>query len=292
MTTTSKHLRPGESPAQRGWLSSFLGDLSGESKEANRRRLVIAFAVAIAVIEIAIIVIPMRGAMIPSEPERITIEKITRIEHRATPTPKPRPTPKPIVHTKVVAQTQVQPRIVKPAAPAEHHVVRRVASARPRVHTHFHKKPVTHVPTGGQGQGTSTVAKAVTGGVGPGGPGTGQSGTGQGTGGAPAAHEPCGYVDFAPNDNPTTDPRTGRVWEYVSIIVHFPDGSEQSLNLDYPFYYKSEAEDPFIKGHDNIPATFQFPPPKQESSEPPLVQYVVQHTTSDGYTLLHECPKT
>lgn len=128
--------------------------------------------------------------------------------------------------------------------------------------------------------------------MGPGGNGTGESGNGNGTGGAPAAHEPCGYVDFEPNEaDARVDQATGRVWEYISILVHFPDGSDQTVPLDYPFYYASQANDPFLPGHANIPATFQFPPAAQRDNEPPLVQYVMQHTTPDGYTLLHECPK-
>ncbi len=293
MTTTSKHLETRESPARRGWLSSFIRDLSAETSQANRRRLVIGLALALAIIEVVVMSIPQHTYAIPSEPaERITVAKLMRIEHRPKPTPKPKPkpTPKPIVHAKVIAETHVQPHVVAPAAPSERQRIRRVASARPLVRTRYHSKPVEHIPMGGHGAGASRVAKAVTGSAGQGGTGTGESGTGQGTGGAAAAHEPCGYVDFAPNNNPTIDSRTGRVWEYVSIIVHFPDGSEQSLDLDYPFYYSSQNTDPFIKGHDNIPATFQFPPPNQASGEPPLVQYVIAHTTSDGFTLLHECP--
>ena len=276
--------------APRGWLSSFLRDLSGESAQASRRRLIIAFAVALAIIEITAMSIPTHTVTLAEQPiERLTIAKVVRIIHRAPPTPKPKP--KPIVHTKVIAPTHVQPRVVKPAAPSQHQRVHRVASARPIIHTHFHSKPTVHVPTGGHGMGVSKAAKPVTGGVGPGGQGTGESGQGQGTGGAPAAHEPCGYVDFAPNDKPTIDQRTGRIWEYVAIIVHFPDGSEQSVNLDYPFYYASQDEDPFEPGHGNIPATFQFPPPNQAASEPALVQYVIQHTSADGYTTLRDCPK-
>lgn len=297
MNTTAKHLDNGESPAPRGWLSSFVRDLAGESPQAGRRRLLLAGALACAIVEIVTMAIPSHTYTLQSPPvERITVAKLIRIEHRVKPTPKPRPTPKPtpvpIVHAKLVAETHVTPRVVNRGAPSQHQKIRRVASARPLVRTKYHSKPVEHIPMGGEGQGTSTTAKPVTGGVGPGGAGTGESGTGQGTGGAPAAHEPCGYVDFSPNDNPRVDPRTGRVWEYVAVIVHFPDGSEQSLNLDYPFYYPSQAADPFIQGHDNIPATFQFPPASEAASEPPLVQYVMSHTTPDGFTLLKECPRS
>lgn len=274
--------------APRGWLSSFFRDLSGESKQANRRRLVVAFALALAIIEITAMSIPAHMYTATKAPiERLTIAKIVRITHRAPPTPKP--TPKPIVHTKVIAQTHVQPRVVNQGAPAAQQRVHRIASARPTIHTRYHSKPTVHAPTGGHGLGTSKTAKPVTGGVGPGGVGTGESGTGEGTGGAPAAHEPCGAVYFSPSGTPTRDARTGRIWEYVTLIVHFPDGSQQSVDLDYPFYYSSEADDPFL--HQELDATFQFPPPNQAANEPPLVQYVIQHTRAGGYTTLRDCPQ-
>jgi hypothetical protein len=272
----------------RGWLSSILRDLSGESAQAGRRRIIVASAFALAIIEITAMSIPTHTYSLTAPPiEQFTLAKLVHIERH--PTPKPKPTPQPIVHAKLIAETHVKPHVVNPGAPSEHQRVKRIASARPLIRTKYHSKPVRHIPMGGHGLGVSKVAKAVTGGIGPGGTGTGESGSGQGTGGAPPAQEPCGYVDFVPNGKPTNDPNTGRVWEYVSIVVHFPDGSSQSLDLDYPFYYPSEAQDPFI--HDNIPATFEFPPPNQAANEPPLVQYVIKHTSSDGYTLLRDCPK-
>lgn len=279
----------------RGWFWSFLGDLAGESRQANRRRLTISVAAALAIVEIAVMVIPRHSYTLQIQPvEHVTL-KLTRIEHRVKPTPKPtphptpKPTPQPIVHAKTIAETHVRPHVVNPGAPSERQRIHRVASARPLVRTKYHSKPVEHVPMGGHGAGASTTAKAETGSVGTGGSGTGQSGNGQGTGGAPAAHEPCGYVDFAPSGKQTTDPATGRVWEYITLIVHFPDGSEQSLDLDYPFYYPNDAQDPFT--HQDVPATFQFPPPGQAGSEPALVQYVMQHTSPQGYTTLRDCPK-
>lgn len=279
--------------APRGWLSSFLRDLSGESPQAHRRRLVFGLALALAIIEITAMSIPSHTYVMPEQPvERITIAKMVRIIHRAP--PKPKPTPKPVVHTKVIAETHVQPHIVNPGAPSQRQRIHRVASARPILRTHFHSKPTVHVPTGGHGQGTSKTAKAIAGGVGPGGAGTGESGQGQGTGGAPAAHEPCGYVDFIATGNPTVDKSTGRVWEYIQMTVHFPDGSYQSVDLDYPWYYPNDQADPWSayneKINPNAPTTFQFPPSNQMPNEPPVVQYVIQHTSSDGFTKLHECP--
>lgn len=296
MSATAKHLDTGGSPAPRGWLSSLLSDLSGESPEASRRRLILAAALALAIIEITMISIPSHTVTLTTQPQEIiTIAKVTRIQHRIVPTPKPKPTPQPIVHTKVIAQTHVKPKIVNPGSPAKQQKIKRIAQAAPTVHTHFHNKPVEHIATGAQGAGTSKIAKPLSGSVGTGGTGTGQSGQGQGTGGAPQAHEPCGYVDFIATGNPTVDRSTGRVWEYIQMIVHFPDGSEQSVDLDYPWYYASDQQDPWSdyneKLHPNAPVPFQFPPPSQTSSEPQLVQYVIQHTSSDGYTLLKPCPK-
>lgn len=269
--TQGKHAR--ESPAKPGWFALFL-------EESNRRRMVVAFAAAIAFHEILAGLVHWRTATIPPEqPEIITIAKIIKIEHRAT--------PKPVVHTHVIAPTNVQPKVINQGKPSENQHVRRIASARPLVHTRYHKAPaLIHVPTGGHGAGTSKTAQAATGGVGPGGTGTGESGTGTGTGGAPAAHEPCGYVEFVPFDVPTVDSGTGRISEHITMTVHFPDGTSQGIDLDYPFVYASSSVDPF-----RLPsktATFQFPPAGR--SVPSLVQYVMDHTTADGYTKLKDCP--
>jgi hypothetical protein len=288
-----------ESSASRGWLSSFFGDESSAGpKQAARRRLLVAFALAIAIHEIVLGVFPWQRQTIPPAPnETITIAKLTRIEHRPTPTPKPKPTPRPkptpqpVVHTKVIAETHVKPRVVNPGNPSQRQHIKRIAQAAPVVRTRSHSKPVQHVVTGAQGAGTAKRAKALNGGIGPGGTGTGESGTGTGTGGAPAAHEPCGYVEFEPTDNPIVDKSTGRIWEHISMKVHFPDSSEQSVDLDYTWYYPSKDADPFMPENKNVPATFQFPPANQRDNEPPLVQYVIQHTDDQGFTKLRDCPR-
>src|SRR5581483_10842786 len=243
------------------------------TQEDHRQRLVMAFAAAVALDMVLAQLVPWRTSSIPPEqPEIITIAKIVRIQH------KPTPTPKPIVHAHVIAPTNVQPQVVNPGKPSENQHIRRIASARPMVHTIYHKAPaLVHVPTGGQGAGSSKSAKAATGGVGTGGTGTGESGTGTGTGGAPAAHEPCGYVDFIAYDQPTID-SNGHVFEHISMTVRFPDGTAQSIDLDYPWYYASNSVDPFRINTKT--ALFQFPPAGQ--SVPTLVQYVIDHTTPAG----------
>lgn len=292
MNGTAKHLQR-ESSESRGWLSSFFGDESSAGpKQAARRRLLVAFAIAVAIHEIAAGLFPWKQHTIPPTPnETITIAKLTRIEHRPKPTPKPKPTPPPIVHVKKIAETHVKPRIVNPGNPSQQQHIKRIAQAAPVVRTRFHSKPVQHVVMGAQGTGTSKRAKALNGGIGTGGNGTGESGNGTGSGGAAAAHEPCGYVEFEPSDNPIVDKSTGRIWEKIALKVHFPDGSDQSVDLDYPWYYPSKDADPFMPENKNVPATFEFPPANQRENEPPLVQYVIQHTDDQGYTKLRDCPK-
>lgn len=99
--------------------------------------------------------------------------------------------------------------------------------------------------------------------------------------------EPCGYVDFIPFKIPTID-STGRRYEHISLVVHFADGSTQSVDLDYPFVYASTETDPFVPRNANLPALFQFPPPG--SNVPDLLAYVIRHTTPEGYTKLKPCP--
>lgn len=75
--------------------------------------------------------------------------------------------------------------------------------------------------------------------------------------------------------------------------MHFADGSSQSLVLDYPWYYPSEAANPWSGQNlrdPNFPTRFQPPPAGKLGNEPELVRYVIDHSTSDGMTLLRDCP--
>ncbi len=269
LTTQGKHAR--ETPKETPFSSLFDSD--------HRQRLVMAVAAAVAIELLFAQLVPWRTTTIPPEqPEIITIAKLMRVERK--------PTPKPIVHAHVIAPANVQPKIVNPGKPSQNVHIRRVAQAVPMARTRYHKAPaLVHLTTGGQGTGSSK-SKALTGGVGTGGTGSGESGQGTGTGGAPAAHEPCGYVDFVPYDTPTLD-SSGHRWEHISLVVHFPDSTSQSIDLDYPFYYASSTADPFVPSNKSLPALFQFPP--AGASVPQLVQYVMDHTTADGYTKLKNC---
>lgn len=101
----------------------------------------------------------------------------------------------------------------------------------------------------------------------------------------------CGSVYFEPADQP---PRFDRiqhqyVYDHIRLVVKTP-GLSETTDLDYPWTYPTQDADPFIKGHEKVPMRFQFPPPEKRASEPPLVQFVMTHTTDAGYTELKDCP--
>lgn len=68
----------------------------------------------------------------------------------------------------------------------------------------------------------------------------------------------------------------------------------QTTILDYPWYYPSEAANPWsdqnVKDPD-FPTRFQAPPPEKLAEEPALVKYVAKHSTPDGMTMLRDCPE-
>ncbi|MDP9111688.1 MAG: hypothetical protein M3M96_08660 [Candidatus Eremiobacteraeota bacterium] len=222
------------------------------------------------------------------KPEVISILHIARIVHRPKPTPKPRPQ----VHR--IAPKAVKPTIVNPAAMSQNQHVARHAQKRAIARTRYHSKPaLVHVATGGQGASTSS-GRATTGGVGTGGTGSGTGGSGNGTGGALPASEPCGFVEFVDiNGISNYDRATGGFFVNVRMTVHFPDHTAESVDLDYPWYYPSEAKNPWsdqnLKNPD-FPVTLQAPPAGKIGSEPDLVKYVVRHSSRDGFTKLRDCP--
>lgn len=148
---------------------------------------------------------------------------------------------------------------------------------------------MTAIPVGAQGAGAGNRSGAGSLGNGSGGNGTGASGNGSGAGGGT---EPCGYVEFSDPNGTRADPATGGFYVDVSMSVHFPDGRSESLMLDYPWYYRTAQANPWSRqnvGDPDFSTTFQFPPADKRAGEPPLVQYVIAHTTSDGYTRLKDC---
>ena len=89
------------------------------------------------------------------------------------------------------------------------------------------------------------------------------------------------------------DPKNGGYWVDVAMTVHFSDRRTESLLLDYAWFYPNSASNPWAQENlddPNFPTRFQSPPPGKRASEPPLVQYVIAHSTGDGLTLLKSCP--
>jgi hypothetical protein len=108
-----------------------------------------------------------------------------------------------------------------------------------------------------------------------------------------SGEQPCGFVTFSDPHGSHFDARTRGFWVDIRMSVHFADGTSQSMMLDYPWYYPSEAANPWSDQNlkdPNFPTRFQPPPAEKAIGEPPLVQYVGAHSTRDGMTLLRDCP--
>ncbi|MDQ2681318.1 MAG: hypothetical protein M3Y21_09945 [Candidatus Eremiobacteraeota bacterium] len=253
----------------------------------------ISLAIALAIIEIVAGGWPPLLAPAPTPPEKVTIARLVRIEHRPTPAPRPtpKPTPPPIVHIHPVFFSTPRP-VPKIVNPAPKKALRTEGAAAPTVRIHRSKHSVS-VPVWDRGGAIGAGhAGHGTGGGSTGTGGNGEGGVGNGNGGPPAANEPCGFVEFININTPKYDKRTGGFYQDIRMVVNFPDGSNQAVNLDYQFYWPSEAAFPFsdrnIGSGDPIP--MQLPPADKAVGEPPLVQYVLKHTTPDGLTLLKDCP--
>lgn len=269
-TPDNRIRRPKAEASATGWLGLFFG-----SDEQNDRRLTLAFACALALNAILIgLFIGLSHRPGPVQREVVSHVAVVAIAH-ATPTPKPKPTPKPTPHPAVIA------RVVDPGRSAHVEVIKRVAASRPKTVTIHHSKPVSEVPVGGQGAGEGR--KGTTGSLGTGGTGTGAGGEGNGSGGI------CGSVDFADSQEASYDASTGTyIYDGVQMIVHYSDGTAKTITLDYPWHYRDESMDPFK--HADAPMWFQFPPKSMRASEPPEVQYVMQHSSPEGSTDLNLCP--
>ncbi len=237
--------------------------------------------------------VPSQRAAPPAR-ESITTAQLVRIE-RVLPTPAPRP-PRPprrvVTHARVIATIEPRAIVRAPAGvSARREIVKRAGAARPAPPKLVQTKPVWDVPTGAAGAGAGAASGA--GSVGAGGNGTGAGTNGAGTGAA-GGTEPCGYVEFADVHGSQYDARTGGFWVDISMTVRFPDGHAESTVLDYPFYYPSEAANPWSSANLKNPSyaaiEFQMPPPAKRDAEPALVQYVMAHTTAEGYTKLKPCP--
>ena len=257
--------------------------------ESDARRFWIALALALAVHEIFAGLVPApRGQT--AQDETVARVTIARIEPRRTPAPTPAPHPAVHRHSYVVAAVTPQIASVSAGRSARREPVRHNAAARPRPPVVSHAKPVWDLPVGAHDAGAGTQSGAGSPGESGSGSGTGQSGNGSGAGGGEV---PCGYVTFSDVHGSRYDAQSGGFWVDIRMSVHFPDGTSDSLMLDYPFYYASEAASPWSaqnRQNNDIPVLFQPPPAAQRAGEPAIVQYVIAHSDRSGFTLLKDCP--
>jgi hypothetical protein len=162
------------------------------------------------------------------------------------------------------------------AIPVQHAALRSAAS-----------RPVWDVAASGTALSATTAGSGTSGGA-----GTGSGSQGAGSGAA-SGTPPCGYVTFSDPHGSHFDSRTHGFYVDIRMSVHFADGSVQSMLLDYPWYYSSEAENPWSDRNlrdPNFPTRFQPPPTEKATGEPQLVRYVMEHSTPNGSTLLDDCP--
>lgn len=223
----------------------------------------------------------------PSAREIVTRTHVLRITVRPTPTPTPRPLPVTIIPPRATPRNaRIVARSLQGRAGAS-------ASLRDALRPPFARsrataaRPVWDIAAG---NGVSGAREAGNGA--PAGSASGSGSQGNGTGVGPA-DEACGYVTFSDPHGSQFDPRTRGFFVDIRMSVHFADGSMQTTMLDYPWYYTSEAANPWSDRNakdPNFPTRFQPPPSQKFASEPALVKYVADHSTPDGITMLQECP--
>ena len=237
--------------------------------------MLVAFAISIAVHETVAGTIP--PAQVATQRETVTSARVVHVTVYATPRPPAPPAPRPIVTPRPVpARTRSLTAPVVHVAAHPHYRAHIVRAA----HMEANARPVWDTAVGVSPTGAVTVADG----------GTGSRGNDST---ATSREPPCGFVTFSDPHGSRFDAQTRGFWVDIRMSVHFADGSSQSVLLDYPWYYASEAANPWSDQNlkdPNFPTRFQPPPAAKMSGEPPLVQYVLTHSTRDGMTLLANCP--
>jgi hypothetical protein len=262
----------------------------------HRRRLLFAFAVAIALHNIVFALIPHRHQR-STEPERIVSQRIT-IAARPTPTPKPAPpraTPRPRasiapkVTVRAPAPRAAAPRATTHGGEASHRIVHATPRPHPATRSAIARGAGAGVASGGAGTG----AGAGSGAGGDAGTAGGSGGAGNGTGGE-SDTAPCGFVELI--GHRTFGWNNGAHFREVSIVIHLRSGEVVEDDLHWPFAYANDDEDPWsarnLKKAD-MTALLQLPPQGYdlEGKQKPATVFAVQQTGPDGRTRLRDCPE-
>jgi hypothetical protein len=228
--------------------------------------------------------IPTSLARTNSPPEIVAHARMLRIVRRPLATPAPH---RVVRHLLVLTPIRTHVLASVPASRGTRRTRAAPGTAAPKPPAFTNSRPIWDVAAAGTsaGEGVSQSGNAA-------GAGGTLGASTSGSGGA-GGNEPCGYVDFSDPHGSHFDPQTRGFWVDIRMTVHFADGSSQSTLLDYPWYYPSEAANPWSQANlrdPNFLPRFQPPPAAKAAGEPPLVQYVIAHSTSDGLTLLNDCP--
>jgi hypothetical protein len=198
------------------------------------------------------------------------------------PTPAPRPTPPPTLPPVPHVTLAPIPQRAAPKAVA----ASGGGHAAPR--TLPHVAPLQTIAGSGGGAGPGTGDGEGAGDAG--GTGNGTGGTGSGT---VNADVPCGSVDLIPIQSP--DHNGALTFEHIRATVTFGDGHTQSEEFPYRWSYSDPNIDPWSPRNmpnPDFPAHVQLPPPGANTSRyPELIRYILDHTRSDGTTILQECPR-
>jgi hypothetical protein len=247
------------------------------------RRFAVAIPCAIA-LTLAFFAFAFLRPPAPAPSERAPVTAIVIERRPPTPPPTPRPTPPPtlppVPHVTLAPRPQrAAPRVaVRPAA----------AQAAPRLAPQVSAPAVVAAPAPGAGQGEGNAP-------GPGaGAGNATSGGTGGTGsGTVNVDQPCGDVEFVPDDAPRY--RGSTAAETIRATVRFPDGHTEAAEFPYPWIYPDAADtDPWSSrniANPDFPARAQLPPPGADTSRSPeLIRYILNHTRPDGTTVLQDCP--
>jgi hypothetical protein len=248
-----------------------------------KTRLLLAVAISIAIHEAAAGLVPQALWRPSPSREVVTRARIVRVAMR----PVAPPTPRPVQVSERLPPVAVQTPRAAAAAPQFARVSAHPAEPRRNARlAPSQGRPIWDAA--GSGNSHAIVASAGTGTSG------GAGASGAGNAGAPASDtRPCGFVTFSDPHGSQYDSRTRGFWVDIRMAVRFSDGTTQSMILDYPWYYPSEGANPWSDANlrdPNFPTRFQQPPPEKATGEPPLVQYVMAHSTADGLTLLRDCP--
>jgi hypothetical protein len=210
----------------------------------------------------------------------------TVVLERPAPTPPP-PTPRPPTPPPTLPPV---PRVT--LAPVPQRAAPRAVRASGGGHAAPKPHPQIVVPSvvvagsgGGAGAGTGSGEGAG-----------GASGSGNSTGGTGSgivnADAPCGDVYFIPFQAPD---HSGSVsYEHILATVTFSDGHKESAEFPYRWAYADPADDPWSSinmQNPNFPTRLHQPPPGTDVSRySETIRYIIDHTRSDGTTILQECP--